>query len=60
MKLSRTKAISIVKNIIGKSYSEDSAHILKTVDFPCPTPFKNSKPGDKWMKLFLKRNHKKT
>jgi len=25
-------------------------------DFPRPTPFKNSRPGEKWMKLFLKRN----
>lgn len=25
-------------------------------DFPRTTPFKDSRPGDKWMKLFLKRN----
>lgn len=26
------------------------------IDFPRHVPFKNSRPGDKWMKLFLKRN----
>jgi len=25
-------------------------------DFPRTTPFKDSRPGEKWMKLFLKRN----
>jgi hypothetical protein len=26
------------------------------INFPRHVPFKNSRPGDKWMKLFLKRN----